>query len=164
MGRFFSLGGNTAAAVAAVSLLLGTFGATACNFVTGADRLLLASADDDDDDDGTSSSTSSSGNTGGSGGFGSSGSGGTTTTTTSNTSSGGGNGHGGNGEGAGPLACEYPAGPYGVGQGQTVPPNLTWQGYAPNSNSVSTIKIEDFFDCDGTRGIDAVLFDTSQFG
>ncbi len=99
--------------------------------------------------------------------MGSSGVGGSSSSTSSSSSSSGsgGSGLGGQGgDGAGPVACEYPQGPYGVGQGQTVPPTLSWQGYAPNSNSVSTITSEDFFDCDGLRGIDAVLIDTSQFG
>ena len=66
--------------------------------------------------------------------------------------------------GSGAVGCEYPAGPYGVAQGQVVPPNLSWQGYAPGSNSVSTFTAEDLFDCDGSRGIHAVIIDTSQFG
>lgn len=60
--------------------------------------------------------------------------------------------------------CTWPSGPYGVGQGQTLPSNLSWQGYAPGSSSPSTISIQEFFDCDGMKGIDAVLFDTSQYG
>ena len=66
--------------------------------------------------------------------------------------------------GSGSNPCQYPAGPYGVGQGQTVPPSLSWQGYAPGASSPSTLSIQEFFDCDGAKGIHAILFDTSQYG
>jgi thiol-disulfide isomerase/thioredoxin len=58
----------------------------------------------------------------------------------------------------GPPPCTYPSGPYGKTQGSTVPPNLTWQGYAPGSSSVSTISTSDLYDCDGRFGIHAILF------
>lgn len=61
---------------------------------------------------------------------------------------------------AGPK-CAYPAGPYGVNFGQVLPPTLTWQGYAPNATSVTTLKITDLYDCDGTKGINAIVFDSS---
>jgi hypothetical protein len=64
----------------------------------------------------------------------------------------------------GATQCDYPDGPYGVGEGQIVPPTLTWQGFAPGASSPTTIAITDFFDCDGSRGINALYFDTSQFG
>jgi hypothetical protein len=63
-----------------------------------------------------------------------------------------------------PPPCEYPPPPYGVAQGQVVPPTLSWQGYAPGNGSVTTVSIQDFFDCDGTKGIRAVMVDTSQYG
>ena len=79
--------------------------------------------------------------------------GGSTATATTTTTTGGGT-----------APCVYPAGPYGVAQGHTVPPTLSWQVYAPNSDTPSTLKMEDLFDCDGTHGRDVVIVDTSQFG
>jgi hypothetical protein len=60
--------------------------------------------------------------------------------------------------------CMYPSGPYGVKEGDTVPSTLTWQGYRPGDSSPSTISIEEFFDCDGTKGINALMVETSQYG
>jgi len=57
--------------------------------------------------------------------------------------------------------CPYPNGPYGIDTGMIVSPDMTWQGYVANSSAVSTIKMRDFFDCDGTKGINAILVDTS---
>jgi hypothetical protein len=37
----------------------------------------------------------------------------------------------------------------------------TWPGFAEESTTQSDIHIEDFFDCDGSRGINALLIDTS---
>jgi hypothetical protein len=76
----------------------------------------------------------------------------------------GGSAGGAGGTGGAPTECIYPSGPYDVEQGGIVPGSLTYQGYVPDSTTVSTISIQDFFDCDGTHGIDAVLIDTSQFG
>ena len=67
------------------------------------------------------------------------------------------------GTGAGPTDCEYPAGPYGVAQGDIVPPTLTWQALAPGQDSPSTLTMADLHDCDGTHGIDAIEVDTKQF-
>ncbi len=62
------------------------------------------------------------------------------------------------------MDCMWPAGPYGVGQGDTLPSGKSWQGYAAGSTQAGTVALADFYDCDGSRGINAVLFDTSQFG
>jgi len=45
--------------------------------------------------------------------------------------------------------------------GTTAAPNLTWQGYEEGSSQVSTISILDYFDCDGSKGINALLVDVS---
>ena len=58
----------------------------------------------------------------------------------------------------------YPAGPYGVAQGQTVPETIQWTGTLAGDSGPSTFKLSDFFDCDGTKGIDAILVETSQYG
>jgi hypothetical protein len=137
----------------AFGLALAWPGALACNMVTGADKLVLV-----DDDDSTSSSSGVSvtgpgaGPAVGAGGM-TSGAGGATASNGATS-----------GAGASPTNCQYPAGPYGVAQGQTLPPSLSWQGYAPGGSQPVTVTVQDFFDCDGTRGIHAVLFDTAQFG
>jgi hypothetical protein len=61
-----------------------------------------------------------------------------------------------------PLCANgYPAGPYGVGVGDILDPTLSWQGYAANDATVSTLTMKDLFDCDGSKGIDALIFDDS---
>jgi hypothetical protein len=67
------------------------------------------------------------------------------------------------GSGGAPVTCSYPAGPYGVNQGHTLSSSLSWQGYRAQSDAVATVSVQDYFDCDGSRGIDAVLFTTEQW-
>lgn len=61
-------------------------------------------------------------------------------------------------------SCAYPAGPYGVEQGQTVAPNLSWEGYRPGAITPSSLTMAELFDCDGSRGIHAILLVSSQHG
>lgn len=63
---------------------------------------------------------------------------------------------------AGPHGCTYPAGPYGITTGNVLNPALSWQGYAPNASSPSTLTARDYFDCDGTKGINALYIDVSS--
>ncbi|MEM6791160.1 MAG: hypothetical protein AAGA56_11370 [Myxococcota bacterium] len=136
------------------SLAMGAFALVACNSMTGADRW----SDDDDDDGGGSEASGPSvgaGFTVGNGTGGAMGVGGSNGATMASGSA---------GQGAGPPACTYPSGPYGVGEGETVPPTLSWEGYAPGASAPGTITAEDFFDCDGQRGIHAVIVDSSQYG
>ena len=139
-------------------LLAGTPAFAACNMLTGADDVRY-SDDDDGGTGGTTASNTSSGN--GAAGATTSGQGGATNGpgATNGTTTSGNGGSGGN-----PPNCDYPTGPYGVAQGNVVPPTITWQGYAPGAASPSTIRMEDLFDCDGSRGIDAIIIDTSQYG
>lgn len=127
----------------------------ACNMVTGADGIVIA-ADDDDDGSGAGqggAATAGPGATNGAGGDQTvTGAGGMTTSS------------GSQGVGAGPTNCEYPMGPYGVAQGQVVPPTISWQGYAPGASAPSTITMESLFDCDGSKNVNAIIVDTSQFG
>jgi len=152
-------------------LPFGWLSLTACNALTGVNDIYLT--DDMGDIAGATSQAATSSATGGdtTGQGGASASVGSGVTTTGAATSGAGGmttattgmaAATSSGSGAGP--CQYPAGPYGVGQGQTVPPSLSWQGYAPGASSPSTISIQEFFDCDGAKGIHAVLFDTSQYG
>jgi hypothetical protein len=151
-------------AVAVWTLLAGAPAFAACNMVTGAGDIRL-----DDDDDGSSSSadassaaaTGAGGATSGQQAATGSGVGGATSSTAANGST---SSSTGSGAGGSPTVCDYPAGPYGVAQGSIVPPTLSWQGFVPGSNTPSTISIQDLFDCDGTRGIDAIIIDTSQYG
>ncbi len=62
---------------------------------------------------------------------------------------------------ADPCAQGYPQGPYGTGMGMIVNPGFTWQGYAPGASNVSSISPNDLFDCDGSKGINALVFDVS---
>jgi hypothetical protein len=58
--------------------------------------------------------------------------------------------------------CEYPPGPYSrTKQGTTIDPTLSWQGYTPGSSTPTTVTITDFFDCDGSKGINAVHLDVA---
>jgi len=59
---------------------------------------------------------------------------------------------------AGPA---YPAGPYGVAVGSVLDPSVTWQGYVPNATMPSTIKMSDLYDPDGSKGINAIVFDNA---
>jgi hypothetical protein len=59
------------------------------------------------------------------------------------------------------CANGYPQGPYGTATGDILAPTLTWQGYAANETTVSTLTMSDLFDCDGSKGIQAIIFDDS---
>ncbi len=66
------------------------------------------------------------------------------------------------------LNCGWPESmDVGKAPGQTLPTGMFWEGYRagmdPNGPP-TTVDIAEFFDCDGSKGVDAVVFDTSQFG
>ena len=61
-------------------------------------------------------------------------------------------------------AVAWPAGPYGVTIGKTVPESLSWAGYVEGSKSPATLSLQSWYDPDGTKGIEAILVITSQFG
>ncbi len=64
---------------------------------------------------------------------------------------------------AGPThGCTYPPGPYGITTGAVLNPSLSWQGYAPGASASSTVTARDYFDCDGTKGINALYIDVSS--
>jgi hypothetical protein len=130
----------------------------ACNMVSGADEIGIRA----DDDDGGDTNTGATGSTA-TAGVGGAATGGAATTVAA-TGAGGAGSSTNTGAGAGPTVCEYPAGPYGVDSGQILPPTLSWSGFAPGSSAASTFTAEDLFDCDGSRGIHAVVVDTSQYG
>lgn len=128
--------------LAALAVLL--TGAGACNAMTGADSLSLGeqglAADETSGGDGTSGGgLNGGGNAGGAGGAGATGSGGAAATST----------------------CVYPSSPYGKSEGKTVSSAMKWQGYTEGATEPGTVSIADYYDCDGSKGINAVLLDTS---
>jgi hypothetical protein len=64
-------------------------------------------------------------------------------------------------------SCVYPAAPtgpdggYGVEVGSVLPPTLQWQVYAPGATTPTVLKATDLYDCDGSKGINAIVFDSS---
>ena len=58
------------------------------------------------------------------------------------------------------TACVYPDGPYGIHVGDTIPPTFTWSGLGPGG-AAQQYASTDFYDCDGTKGINAIVFDSS---
>jgi hypothetical protein len=62
-------------------------------------------------------------------------------------------------EGHGASACSYPPGPYGTTVGAVVDPTLSWQGYLDDGTTATTVTMKDYYDCDGSQGVDAVLVD-----
>jgi hypothetical protein len=57
--------------------------------------------------------------------------------------------------------CSYPAGPYGTSVGDVVDHSLSWQGYVNDGATATTVTVKDYYDCDGSQGISAVLLDES---
>lgn len=49
----------------------------------------------------------------------------------------------------------YPEGPYGKAVGNTIP-NLSWDGYRDGAGEWGKISLLDYYDPDGTRGINAI--------
>ncbi|MBM4357614.1 MAG: redoxin domain-containing protein, partial [Deltaproteobacteria bacterium] len=62
----------------------------------------------------------------------------------------------------GPVS--WPAGPYGVNTGKTVPEKLAWDGYPEGNGGSTTLAIKDWYDPDGSKEIHAILVITSQYG
>jgi len=126
--------------VALMTLLAGGLMlATACNAITGAGDLRLRDVDEEEDEDNNNGGT-----TQGTGGM------------------------GGAGGADGGTACAYPDPPvdgvYGKEIGDTISNSYTWQGYAEgttDSTQTSPIAIDSYLDCDGSRGINALMIATS---
>jgi hypothetical protein len=68
------------------------------------------------------------------------------------------------GSGDADAGCVYPAGPYGQNVGDVMDPTLAWEGYAPGSSASSTFRMSDFYDCDKSKGINAIAIDISILG
>lgn len=116
-------------------LVSGLMLATACNSVTGADDLRLRDVDEEDEDNNNNT-------TQGAGGAGAGGAG---------------------GAGGMATACVYPAAPvegYGKEIGDVVNNVYKWDGYAEGTTDAaetSMISIESYLDCDGSKGINAIM-------
>jgi len=59
------------------------------------------------------------------------------------------------------ASCTYPAGPYGTVVGSVVDPSLHWQGFVDDSGQAQDVSMRDYFDCDGSKGVRALLLDES---
>lgn len=159
-----------------IDLLLATFALAGCNLMTGVDNLSIDSDGEEDSSEGGSSSGNGSagsgdGGTTNAGPTTSTSSGDTASSNTSNTTSTTGPGPSGGPTGDGvqesaatgtTQACEYPGGPYGNTSNKILSPSESWTGYAPGGSATTTVTPEDLFDCDGSRGINAVIFTTAQ--
>lgn len=153
-------------------IALATIALAACNSITGVDSLVLYGDNSPFDDEGgggaadtgagaadptgggrdPSATTGAGGVPGGhAGGSGSTTTSSTSTSTSASTSTSSG----------GPVDCEYPTSGFGVNIGNHVQGNLAWQGYAEGADSPGTISIQDYFDCDGSKGINALLIVSS---
>jgi hypothetical protein len=62
------------------------------------------------------------------------------------------------------LTCAYSLGPFGVDEGQVVPVSHNWNGYAAGEGASRIVNVSELYDCDGWKGVDAIIFDTSQYG
>ncbi len=123
--------------------------AVACNSITGVGGLRIG-------DDATTSSSSSSSSPGAGGNVGAGGDVGV------GVGVGGDVGVGGNKNDAGtPVQCAYPTTGFSTGVDGVIAPSTNWQGYAEHSDVVSTINIADFYDCDGSKNINALLIEES---
>jgi hypothetical protein len=77
--------------------------------------------------------------------------------------SGGSSGSGGSG-GAGGATNDcggWPSGSTGASMGKTLKQTLSWQGFKEYSSTAGNHSIEEFYDCDGSKGINALLFITA---
>ena len=73
---------------------------------------------------------------------------------------GGSGGATGSGGSTGNSCGSWPAGPAGVAQNSTLPQSLSWQGYREGSSAVSSVSIGDYYDCDGKKGVNALMIIT----
>lgn len=61
-----------------------------------------------------------------------------------------------------PSSCQsWPSGSIGTTLGKTVSADLSWKGFLAQSTTAATISSTDLYDCDGSKGINAIIFDVS---
>ena len=58
-----------------------------------------------------------------------------------------------------PQPCVYPAAPYGSAVGSVIFPQVQSQCYAPAQTTASAVAVAGFFDCDGSKHVNAVLIE-----
>lgn len=63
-----------------------------------------------------------------------------------------------------PLTCAYAPPPYGVTEGAIVPVTQSWEGYVAGEDAPRTFNVAELYDCEGSKGYHAIIFDTSQYG
>jgi hypothetical protein len=56
-----------------------------------------------------------------------------------------------------PTSCDYPPGPYGVHTGDLVDAAAVWEGFPAGATVAQTMVPSDYLDCDGSKGIHALL-------
>jgi hypothetical protein len=61
------------------------------------------------------------------------------------------------------MSCAYPQGTLGVSVGNVVSVFTGWNGLPPNETE-RQFQLAEYYDCDGTKGVDAILISTSQYG
>jgi hypothetical protein len=57
--------------------------------------------------------------------------------------------------------CHYPAPPFGNRKTNTIDGSFDFQCYAPRNDTVTTLTLADLFDCDGSKGVNAISVDVS---
>ncbi len=61
-----------------------------------------------------------------------------------------------------PSSCpSWPSGSVGTTLGKTVSADLSWKGFPAQSTNAAAIASTDLYDCDGSKGINAIIFDVS---
>ena len=60
-----------------------------------------------------------------------------------------------------PPMCTYPEGLYGIEVDKLFAPMRSWPGFADGSDVPTVLHPEDYYDCDGSRGINALVLDES---
>jgi hypothetical protein len=147
----------TPSRVALVFALFAGLAGFGCNSITGADGLLIDhEIEEDDGDDGDGDGDTTGGDpTGGQGGA-TAAAAGPGATTSAGPGGTGASGPGATASSGGPQ-CDYPTSNVGITIGATVSGNLSWQGYPEGSSQAATISIQDYYDCDGSKGVNAIL-------
>ncbi len=62
------------------------------------------------------------------------------------------------------LTCAYAPGPYGVDETQIVPVTHNWNGWVAGEAAPRIFNVSELYDCESSKEIHAIIFDTSQFG
>jgi hypothetical protein len=61
------------------------------------------------------------------------------------------------------LNCAYAPTDPGVTEGKQMPSSLSWQGYVAGNDAVVTLNATDLYDCDGSKGVDVVVYEMAKF-